>query len=393
MNHLLRTLAPFRRPGSRRAALAAVLSGLALAPLQGADWPVFRGDPGLQGVAPGRLSSSLELVWTHETDGPIVSSPVVAEGRAYVGSDDGKLHAVDLRTGAGLWTFASEDLVEAPPLVVDGVVYFGSSDFYFYAVDAESGELRWKHETADKILGGANVLRAGDETRIVVGSYDAQLYCFEARSGALRWTYATDNFINGTPAVWGDRVVFGGCDAVLHVVQGADGKAAGRLELGDACHVAGSVGIGGDRVYFGHYGNEFLCVDLAGQKVVWSYPSPRQAFFSAPAITQDRVLFGGRDKQLHCVDRDTGTPVWTKATGRKVDASPVVCDGKVVFGSGDGRLYLLALEDGQELWSFDLGRPVDSSPAVVSGFVLVGSGDGKLYTFGPPPEPQTSEVR
>ena len=35
------------------------------------------------------------------------------------------------------------------------------------------------------------------------------------------------------------------------------------VDLGEGCHVAGSVGLVGDRVYLGHYGNEFLCYDLA----------------------------------------------------------------------------------------------------------------------------------
>ena len=101
-----------------------------------------------------------------------------------------------------------------------------------------------------------------------------------------------------------------------------------------------------------------------------------------PGIGGDRVVFGGRDKKLHCLRRDDGSVLWTFPTRRKVDGSPVICGDKVVFGSGDGRLYLLRLSDGSELWRYDIGRPVFSSPAVVDSVVVVGASDGRVYAFG-----------
>ncbi|MFQ5507489.1 MAG: PQQ-binding-like beta-propeller repeat protein, partial [Planctomycetota bacterium] len=204
---------------------------------------------------------------------------------------------------------------------------------------------------------------------------------FDASSGKKLWAYETDNYVNGTPAVLGDRVVFGGCDAVLHVVSASTGKAIARVELGEGCHVAGSVALAGSKVYLGHYGNEFACVDLDKGKRQWSYPSPRHAFFSSPAIGRDRIVFGCRDKRLHCVRRSDGRPLWTFPTRRKVDGSPLICGDRVLFGSGDGRLYILALEDGKELWSYEIGQPLVSSPAWAQGMIVVGSHDKRLYAF------------
>lgn len=353
-------------------------------PAAPADWPIFRGDAALSGRAAGALPAEPRLLWRLVTGGAITSSPVVADGRVYIGSDDGKLHAAELASGRELWSFATEDMLEAPPLVVGGRVFVGSADFFFYALDAVSGALLWKHETDDKVLGGANAFEAGDGsgTRVVVGSYDTRFYCFAADTGALLWTYETGNYVNGTPAVIGERIVFGGCDAILHVVSGATGEALAQVELGEGCHVAGSVALDQERAYLGHYGNAFVCVDHRTGEPVWTYPSPRDPFFSAPALGEDRVVFGGRDKRLHCADRATGAPLWTFETRRKVDASPVISGDSVVFGSGDGRLYIVGLQDGAERWSYELGQPIFSSPAVVGGRILVGCHDGVLYAFG-----------
>ena len=103
-------------------------------------------------------------------------------------------------------------------------------------------------------------------------------------------------------------------------------------------------------------------------------------------MTRDRVIFGGRDKRLHCVEKETGKAVWTFATRGKVDSSPAVIGDKVVVGSDDGRLYMVSLNDGAELWSYEIGQPVGSSPAIVGGKVFVGSDDGSIYCFGPKKE-------
>ena len=346
------------------------------------SWRIYRGDSALRGIAAGELPDRLALAWTYTTEGAIISSPVAADGMVWVGSSDGLIHAVDLTTGEARWSYPTEDIVDAPPLYHDGSIYVGSSDGNLYALTADTGELIWKRETEDRILGGANLVVMPDgSARIVVGSYDTRLYCFDAKSGDELWNYATTNYLNGTPAILGDRIVFGGCDAILHVVSASTGELLDQVELGPDCHVAGSVALDGDLAYLGHYGNEFICVDLNTALTHWVYPSRRHAFFSSPAIGEDRIVFGGRDKKLHCVGKFDGIPFWTFPTRRKVDGSPVICGDKVVFGSGDGRLYLLSLEDGSELWSYEIGRPLMSSPAVAEGMVVVGCDDKRLYAF------------
>ena len=348
-----------------------------------AEWPMFRGDPGQRGIAAGRLPDELGLLWSFDAGAAITSSPVISGGRVYFGADDSKLHALDFASGEELWAFETEDMIEAPPLVQGGRVFVGSSDFFLYAVDAESGVLRWKAETDDRILGGANRVRGpAGQSWIVVGSYDTQLYCFDAESGERQWTYKTDNYVNGTPAVFDDRIVFGGCDAVLHVVDARTGAASEKIEIGEGCHIAGSVALADGKAYFGHYGNAFVRVDLESGAIDWSYGDGQNPFFSSPAVGTERVVFGGRDKALHCVRRDDGGELWSFPTRRKVDGSPVICGGKVVFGSGDGWLYVLDLESGRELWSYETGQAIFSSPAVAGGVIVVGSNDGRLYAFG-----------
>ena len=352
-------------------------------PSVSSDWSMFRGDLAQTGLAAGSLGDEFEVLWTVEVGGAVTSSPVVVDGLVYFGSDDQFIRCVKLEDGEEVWAHETEDMIEAPPMVADGVVYCGSNDFYLYALDARTGERKWRYETDDKIMGGAAAVKTeSGETRIVFGSYDTHLYCLSTE-GELVWRYPTANYVNGTPAIWMNQAVFGGCDAILHVVDLNTGEASRQVELGAECHVAGSVALAGGRAYFGHYGNAFVAVDLNTGAPDWVYTHPSQPFFSSPAITDHVLVFGGRDKHIHCVTRDKGEKVWTYPTRRKVDASPVVCGDKVVVGSGDGILYVLNLNDGELVWSYEIGRSIFSSPAVVDGRILVGANDRRLYCFGP----------
>jgi len=395
------------RGPSRRAAYALLVPcWIGLAPTGAAqdvappgEWPLFRGCAAQSGVAAGELRLPLEPAWSFETGKAIVSSPVVGAGRVVFGCDDGHVYCLDAASGEQRWSFDTGDIVEAPAALADGRCFVGSSSGLFLALDLTSGKELWRRETDDKILGGANLVRVGEETLVVVGSYDSNLYAFSAADGTPRWKYATENYVNGTPAITDGRIVFGGCDAVLHVVSPADGSAREKIALGSDAHVAGSVALAGERVYFGHYGNAFVCADLARGELLWSFPDPKQPFFSSPALAGQRVVFGGRNKKLQCVDAQSGELLWSFASRRKVDGSPVVVGDQVVIAGADGRLSVLGLEDGRERWFRDLGSEVGSSVAVAGGRVYVTTLDGRALAFasagagtGPPPGGQ-AEIR
>jgi outer membrane protein assembly factor BamB len=64
----------------------------------------------------------------------VASSPAVANGVVYVGSDDNNLYALNATTGAKLWSYTTGGYVDSSPSVVKGVVYVGSDDGNVYAI-------------------------------------------------------------------------------------------------------------------------------------------------------------------------------------------------------------------------------------------------------------------
>lgn len=348
------------------------------AALPAPDWPLFRGSPELRGTTDARLAPPLKLLWTHKTGGPVKSSAAIVGDRVFVGSNDGKLHALALADGKPLWTFATEGPIEASPLVLDGTVFFGSSDNHLYAVDATTGKLRWKYATEDRLLGAPNASGG----IVVVGGYDSKVHAVDAATGKRRWVYETGNYVNGAVAISGGRVVFGGCDGLLHVLSLADGSQLREIELG--AYLAGSCAVDGQSAFAGHYGSEVVCADLEKGELRWTYkPTPAEPFFSSPALDARRLYIGGRDRKLHALSRSDGKPAWTFKAKGNIDSSPLLSGDVLYCGSDDGRLYAVAASDGRMLWSYDIGKPIDASPALAHGRLIVGANDGSVYAFGP----------
>jgi outer membrane protein assembly factor BamB len=72
-------------------------------------------------------------LWSYATGSQVESSPAVANGLVYIGSDDNRVCALDGRTGAKLWVYITGNSVFSSPAVANGMVYVGSRDGYVYA--------------------------------------------------------------------------------------------------------------------------------------------------------------------------------------------------------------------------------------------------------------------
>lgn len=365
------------------------------------DWPMFRGNSQLTGVATCDLPNDPKLLWKCRAGESIAASAAISGDVVFVGSLDGILSAFNLFSGQVKWQYrtqwtpdefqantasapASADAdepgptIQSSPCVAGGLVYFGDEDGTFYAVDSATGLSKWKFRTGAEILSSPNLV----DGRVLFGSYDGFLYCLSAAEGRLLWKFETEGPIHGSPAVAADKVVVAGCDAKLRIIRLDDGKEVSAVSAGDRS--AASPAIANSVIYVGTLGSRVLGIDLAAGRTAWTYERPDRAFpfHASAAVTEQCLVVGGRDKLLHALDPKTGKACWTFKAKARIDSSPAIVGDRVFFGSTDGNLYGLDLKTGKELWHFEAGAPIIASPAVGGGCMVVGADDGMLYCFG-----------
>ncbi len=327
--------------------------------------------------AAGNGDGTTDVIWDFSTGGSILSTPAVADGKVYVGSNDYSIYCLDAAgNGDGttdlIWSYTMGDMVNSSPVVAGGMVYVGSDDHNIYCLDAAGNgdgttDLVWSYGTGDAVCSSPAVA----EGRVYVGSLDSNLYCLDAAGNGdgttdLVWSYATSNSIGSSPAVSDGKVYVGSDDSNVYCLD-AVGNGDGTTDLiwsyTTGSNVYSSPAVAGDRVYVGSYDYNVYCLDAVGNgdgttDLIWNYPT---GFLvpSSPAVAGDTVYVGSADHDLYCLD---------------------------AVGNGDGTTDLI--------WQYTTGDEYGSSPAIAYGNLYVGSSTtGTLYAIGEiVPDPTKSYV-
>ncbi|MCP9495279.1 MAG: PQQ-binding-like beta-propeller repeat protein [Pyrinomonadaceae bacterium MAG19_C2-C3] len=343
------------------------------------SWAQFRGNPQLTGYSRSGLPENLKLQWTFEAGESIESSAAIVDGTVYVGSQKGELVALDLGNGAVRWRYnAKAGIGESSPAVSGGVVYVGDLSGVVHAVSARDGRGLWTFKTGKEIKASPVVV----DDRVLIGSYDEHLYCLSARGGKLLWKFKTEGAVHSTAGVSNGIAHIAGCDEQFRAIRISDGREVFRVSSG--AYTGASPALWQGNAFYGTFNNEVMGVNLVARKVGWHYQHPQRQFpfYSSAGAVDGRIVVGGRDKMVHCLDAFSGRSLWTFATQARVESSPALAAGRVFVGSNDGRFYVLDFNSGRKVAEFNAGAPISASPAVAQGRVVIGAQDGRLYCFG-----------
>jgi outer membrane protein assembly factor BamB len=289
---------------------------------------MFRGDPQHSGIYESGVSENSSLIWSFDTGDIIESSPVVYDGKVYVGSENDRLYCLDAYSGLELWSFKTKNEVDSTPTIVDDVVYFGSSDMKLYALDANSGEELWNY-SFESTLGQIVSSPVISHNSLFIGSKDRNLYSINLTTKIPEWNFSTGGEIWGSPAVSWPYVYIGSLDGNLYCLWGVNGT----------------------------------------QK--WNFSSNISSSFrgiyTTPMISNGRLYIGSEDNNLYSLDAETGVLIWNFTAPRHIYSSASVSEGRVFIhslGSPNGFLFALPeedpngdgiIKDNEVIWSFDTG--------------------------------------
>lgn len=165
-----------------------------------------------------------EEQWTFQTQGRIRSTPVVDNEHLYVGSWDGSVYAINVRSGEKVWQFDTGGIIQGSPALGDGTVFIGSRSAKVFAVDAQAGKQKWAYTHEDgSWVESSPVFQDGV---VYIGSSDAlELFAFDAQTGHVKWQFNTGGWSWGAPQIANGVVYIGGISAYPYYFEGVDLKA------------------------------------------------------------------------------------------------------------------------------------------------------------------------
>jgi outer membrane protein assembly factor BamB len=168
-------------------------------------------------------------VWSRELAGAQVM-PTVEGDNLYVPLQDGRLFALDVRTGADRWvkSFAGP-LSEV--LAFPDQVLFGTGDKYFFCLRASDGDRNWQRVRLGSPVRGRPI---ADDNHVYVASMDNTLRAYRRTNGALLWHPSVPFRPTTGPVLIDSAVVVAGNAAELRAFDALTGHPAGQITLEDS---------------------------------------------------------------------------------------------------------------------------------------------------------------
>lgn len=226
-----------------------------------------------------------KLLWRERQPGRVLTAPVVAGERVFLQAVDRSVRAYDVLDGRWLWSYqrpGAEPLALGSRLVIHPVrdtLLVGQSN-RLVGLDPLKGTPRFDVNVGTP-RGSNEVERLADlvgpmarvDDEACVRVFQFSVACLELNRGSVRWSrpqagtqsvaadrrvvvgadgsdrltawktengdflWRVDRFTHrglGAPVVWGERVVVGDADGYVHILDKADGRTVGRIELDSA---------------------------------------------------------------------------------------------------------------------------------------------------------------
>jgi len=381
---------------------------------EASEWSQWRG-PERSGVVGAELFTGntprLEKIWS-ESVGIGCSSVSVANGRLYtVGHDDragvDKVFCFDAKDGKPLWVhqYPAELLATmyeggpaATPTVDEGRVFIYSRQGRLLALDARSGDLLWQVDVVDTLGGEAprwmyscSPLVHGNLLIVDVGGRNASTVAFNKTNGAVVWKSGSEKAAYSSPIpmrVNGRTRIAMFNEYGLVILDPETGRqlARHRWETSYGVNAATPLILGDGRVLISSgygKGSAMLKVEENRIQELWSTKALQSQFLSP--IYRDGVIYGfdTGNNRLKALDASDGKVLWeSRDFGRA--GSVAMAGGTLVLLSEQGELALARADAKgiEKLTTVNALQPRSwVEPAVVGNRIYVRNNRGDLVCF------------
>ena len=295
------------------------------------------------------------LIWSFNTGGGILATPAVGNGMVYVPSKNSYMYALNEQTGSVIWRLST--VIAAPivssPVLADGKLFFGtlysprSGRGEFLAVNPQDGTILWERDLNDYLQGSPSVSNG----LVVFGIgviYSPVVMALNETTGNSIWNYSAaplTTTITGAPALGYGNVYIGLDSTRFLALNEATGGLVWSFNTPNGSN-ATTPAIYNGVVYFGTGRGIVYARNATTGVQIWSYTTPTGgAVASSPAIAlgSKTLFFGSNDRYLYALSMITGAFLWRYLTGGQVSSSPAVANSRVFFGAKDAKVYAIGV--------------------------------------------------
>lgn len=354
------------------------------------DWPVSRGNASSTATTDSKLPAKPEVLWEYKTvseKSGFEGTPIIYDGKVFVGDFEGTVHAIDLSTGKKVWAVKKKDGFVTAAAANQDCIIIGDFSGMIYCLDSNTGDQVWARDIDQQVASGGNFFG----NHVLLTSEGGTMFALDLKTGEPQWNYATGDQLRSSPTIWKNFSLLGGCDGQLHKIDLLKGEKVGEGVPLQAPTLSTPSIIGKIAIVPTQPG-VVLAIDVETQNILWNFADAAQAndIRSSPAtlgkFENDQIsgvtVVTTRNRRVLGLDLKDGKVLWEAVLKKRADCSPVICGDRAWVGSLDGMIYAIDLKDGKETWSYQLSGQILASPAIANNRLVIATEKGSVVCFG-----------
>lgn len=276
---------------------------------------------------------------------------------------------------------------KSTPLLHDGRLYMGSDRGIMYCLDAANGRLVWEYQCRNTPpLKGIWSSPALHNHKLYFGAYNGTVYCLDAATGQPVWQNAACEWVGSTPLILPHHhlVIIGleyerpGNKGSMAAFDLSSGERRWEVWYSEYQHGSGSYYAPDDTVIVPTSDHTVVAYQAATGEQRWVFYLGRSAKYP-PAIDHETglVVVPSYDGGIYMLDAHTGELRGHVQTDNITYTTPLITHGKIFCGSGDRHLYVIDLYTRQLIKKIIFNGKVYGAPRLIApDSVIVGCASG-----------------
>ena len=348
-------------------------------------WPTHRADVAATGAITGKgFTGKLDIIWQGKVNDRLVGPIIVAHGQLMIPGSRKRIWFFDCASGDRLGRFRVGGIPQGGLTVADSLAYLSLAypRNRLLGTDLVHHSIRWQARIKDAAFAPIIV-----GNRLITSSGDGIVSALDPKSGKQLWKFQTDGRLLGPVSAGDNRLFVGSDDGTFFALSESDGKELYRVKLRSPIVNAAAVA---EYIFVAEADGQLNALSPADGRVAWQVSLPSSTW-TAPTVSDQRVIIACRNGDVLAFDTPTGRELWRYAAVNVVKASPIVVGGYVVFGTMAGDIMTLSAETGLSVAKARLNGGI-AFPAVSDGsHVYVTTQSGRVYCLGELHEQRSQE--
>jgi hypothetical protein len=287
-----------------------------------------------------------------------------------------------------LWT--NKDIVFSKfssPVIINNQIFAPSNDEGLVKLSLSDGQALASIPDLDIHLG-----QIAYDKGIVYFASDENLVAFDIKKDEVIWNIDFGHALVSLPLITDDLIIIGDDIEGVYGIYKSDGKVKWFYEVVNGIDYRGGIAGDASRLIFGGRDGNIYCLETTSGKEKWVYKTCNDIscnLVSCPTISNGIVYAGDYSGDIFAVDYSTGKEIWKKKYDSFIDWQNIAVNDKyiIITGASPSTVlnanFIVCLDKatGNEIWGFKKNAVSSheyiSDPLIINNdYVLLSTDDG-----------------